>query len=261
MIGCELHGRLGNHLFQIATALSLAKKLNTNVIVEPFAEAGHRGIIPTDLSGFSYSFDYGKTSFEGVGELSFEYSPLPIKDNIKLAGFFQSHKYFDDIKEELIIKYFSPSVWVKEISKKYNPSENSLGICVRRDDYLMLQQNHCVLNEDYYQEIFYDIFHQVNIKDIFVFSDDMVWCRDVFSDINARFVEEDKFVQLYLMTQIKHLILANSTFSWWGAYLNENKGKIYVPNPWFGPNKSNINTKDLFHTDWIVRNHQPSFQQ
>lgn len=265
MISCEFHGRLGNNMFQIAAAASVAKKLGVDFSVPTYTLAGHRGALPSDLQGFDYPYhyhqDYNVNEHEKIGEKDNQYTELPLKDNIKLCGFFQSYKYFDDIREDLINSYFAPAGWILEFSKKYNVSDRSVGVCVRRGDYLMLQDNHCVLNEDYYQETCNNLIAHSLVDNVFVFSDDMDWCKNVFSNIGATFVEADKFVQLYLMTQMKHLILANSTFSWWGAYLNNKGGNIYVPDPWYGPNNQHLDTSGLFYPKWIVQKHYSVFQQ
>jgi hypothetical protein len=77
----------------------------------------------------------------------------------------------------------------------------------------------------------------------------------VFGD-DVCYVSDKIGVQLFLMSKMKNLILSNSTFAWWGAYLNQNDGIIIVPDPWFGPNYSGKNTNDLYYPKWIKFNHQ-----
>jgi hypothetical protein len=255
MIHCTLHGRLGNNLFAIATGLSLAKKLNTNLTLSKTTSAGHRGYIPVDLSIFEYKFDQVDTPKldNTYNEPHLHYAPIDIQNNTVVSGVFASWKYFEDIKEELCTKYFTPSKEIMDDLKKYNISSNSLGICVRRGDFLMLQHNHCVLTIDYYQETINKYF-QNNIDSIYVFSDDFEWCKTVFGN-SVNYVEDKIGVQLFLMTKMKHLIMANSTFSWWGAYLNTNDGTIIVPDPWLGPSNDHENTNDLYYSSWIKQNH------
>jgi len=263
MISCEFHGRLGNNMFQIAVAASMAKKLNTDFSVPTYTLAGHRGSMPSDLSGFEYPYNYKSDNetkhHNKIGEKDNQYTELPLQDEIKLCGFFQSSKYFNDVRDDLINKYFNPTNWVVNVAKKYNIGSNSLGICVRRGDYLMLQHNHCVLSSDYYQAAITDLCLKHTIDSIFVFSDDLNWCKEVFDDINSTFVNEEKFVQLYMMTQMKHIILANSTFSWWGAYLNNKGGEVYFPDPWYGTNNQNIDVSGLILPSWTVMKHNIVF--
>jgi hypothetical protein len=254
MISCDFNGRLGNNLFQIATVVSLANQIGIDFILPELTHAGHRGDIPVDLSMFAYPFNRGKNEIDHeYHESSFEYGYIEPKDKLNLGGFFQSWKYFENIKELLLNKYFIPSSNVLEGLSKYIISDNSLGISVRRGDYLMLQDNHCVLDVTYYQEVL-DTYFQDNIDQIFVFSDDLDWCKSIFGP-EVNYVQDSIGVQLFLMTKMKHLILSNSTFAWWGGYLNQNSGIIVAPNPWFGPNNANINTYDLYYKNWVLHNH------
>jgi hypothetical protein len=255
MITCNFHGRLGNNLFQIATLISLADKMGVDFILPHLTHAGHRGDIPVDLSMFGYDFKRGECDVvDEYHEKVFEYVKIPYQDKLKIGGFFQSWKYFENVKEQLLTKYFIPSNDVINSLKKYQISPNSLGISIRRGDYLMLQDNHCVLSPEYYQNAL-NLYFQDNIDQIFIFSDDIEWCKDMFGP-NVHYIQESSGVQLFLMSKMKHLILSNSTFAWWGAYLNTNNGIIIAPTPWFGPTYSNKNTTDLYYNNWIQLPHK-----
>jgi hypothetical protein len=260
MVACNFNGRLGNNLFQIATIASIANQLGVEFIVPELTYAGHRGDIPVDLSIFDYKFNIGKLESPiEYNEPSFEYAKIEGTDNLNISGFFQSWKYFEDIKDLLINKYFKPSTEISNILAEYYISENSLGISVRRGDYLMLQHNHCVLTADYYQNVINTHFKD-NIDQIYIFSDDIEWCKSVFGD-QVNYVESSIGAQLFLMGKMKHLILSNSTFAWWGGYLNQTNGTIVAPTPWFGPNNEHINTNDLYYPSWIKFNHIIQQQQ
>jgi len=260
MIHCKLHGRLGNNLFNIATGLSLSKKLGTDLTIGKTTQAGHRGTIPVDLSLFDYKFNQIDTpELSNIyNEPYLHYSSIEIQDDTILSGVFGSWKYFEDIKEELYSKYFTPSKNVVNDLKKYNVSPNALGICVRRGDFLMLQSNHCVLTAEYYQEVINTYFSN-NIDSIHIFSDDFKWCKTVFGE-SVNYVEDTIGVQLFLMTKMKHLIMANSTFSWWGAYLNPNNGVIVAPDPWLGQAYDNENTSDIYYPTWVKHSHTRELQ-
>lgn len=261
MIHCELHGRLGNNLFTIATGLSLATKLNTNLTIGKTTLAGHRGSLPVDLSLFKYPFiqtDSPKTN-NIVKEQYMHFTPIDPTPDTTISGIFGSWKYFEDIKKELCNTYFTPSNEVINSLKKYDISSNSLGVCVRRGDFLMLQQNHCVLSLNYYQEVL-NIYFSENIDSIYVFSDDYEWCKQIFGE-SVFYVEDTIGTQLFLMTKMKHLIMANSTFSWWGAYLNQNNGVIIAPDPWLGPAYDHENTDDVYYPTWIKQKHTREFQE
>jgi|694.fasta_scaffold24013_11 hypothetical protein len=260
MIHCKLHGRLGNNLFTIATGLSLAKKLNTKITVGETALCGHYGIVPIDLSLFEYKFTQtDNVDLEHIyNEPTLHYTEIEPQDNITISGVFGSWKYFEDIKEELCSKYFTPSKEIIKSLKKYNISSNALGISVRRGDFLMLQHNHCVLTLEYYQTVINNFF-QNNIDSIYIFSDDIEWCKGVFGD-EVHYVNDSAGVQLFLMTKMKHLIMSNSTFAWWGAYLNQNNGIIVIPDPWLGPAYDHENTNDIYYPSWIRQKHTRVFQ-
>jgi len=254
MIGCNFNGRLGNNLFQIATVISLAKKLNVDFILPERTHAGHRGDLPVDLSMFKYNFNRGTFNAEvEYHEEVFEYREIEVIDKLRVGGFFQSWKYFEDVKDQLLTNYFTPSDKILESLNRYEISPNSVGVSVRRGDYLMLQNNHCVLGTAYYQTVF-DKYFQDNTDQVFIFSDDLDWCRSVFGS-NVIYVEDTVGVQLFLMSKMKNLILSNSTFAWWGAYLNQNNGIIVAPDPWFGPNYDNKNTADLYCKNWRKESH------
>jgi hypothetical protein len=260
MISCRLIGRLGNNLFQIANGLSLASKLNTELILPTITHAGHRGTIPVDISMFDYKFKQVENIEQDsvYNEPDIHYNKIDISDNTLVSGYFGSWKYFEDIKQELLSKYFTPSNNIREELLKYNILENSLGISIRRGDFLMLQDNHCVLSIEYYQEVL-NTYFQNNISSIYIFSDDIEWCKTVFGD-SVYYVNESVGTQLFLMSKMKHLILSNSTFAWWGAYLNQNNGIIVAPDPWLGPNHDDKNISDLYYPSWKIHKHERVFQ-
>jgi Glycosyl transferase family 11 len=251
MITCELLGRLGNHLFQTAATIQVAEQLGVDFFLPTSAKAGHHGVIPSEFHGFDYPFQIKdiKTEHE-FDQKVFQYVPIDVKDNLTLKGFYQSYQYFDNIRDSLTNKYFKFNNRVKESASKYPIMDDSLGISVRGGDYFMLQQNHNVLQRDYYQAALNNI---PSIDNILVFSDDFNWVDALFGDIKKDliYVNDDKWVQFYMMTQMKHLIMANSTFSWWGGYLNNRKGKIIIPQQWFGPANAHIDTTGLYYPQWM----------
>jgi hypothetical protein len=258
MITCTFNGRLGNNLFQTATTISIANKLNCDFVLPVTTWAGHRGHRPVDLSMFAYNFIRKENEdvnlSNSYNDPDFHYTPITVELNTRLSGFYQSWRYFEDIRQELLGTYFAPSNKVCESLAKYNITPNSLGISVRRGDYLMLQQNHCVLSTTYYQDVINTYFSN-NIDSVYIFSDDLEWCSQVFGP-DVHYVQDSIGAQLFLMSRMKHLILSNSTFAWWGAYLNTQQGTIVAPDPWFGPAYADKNTKDLYYPTWIKHKHE-----
>ena len=258
MNSCAFNGRLGNNMFQIAATLAVAKKSGDDVIFPHTTYAGHRGTRPVDLSMFGYNFPRGElpTGNTRHEEKDDNYSPIPSSKNMTLNGFYQSYQYFDDIKEDLIYKYFVPNDEIYERISTLEMSINAAGVSVRRGDYLMLQQNHCVLAEKYYNEAL-ERYCQ-HCDQLFVFSDDFEWCRQMFGK-HVVYVDGDAGSQLFLMSRMPNLVLSNSTFAWWGAYLNTQGGNIVMPDPWYGPNYDGRG-KGLYYPSWKVLKHDRKLQ-
>ena len=121
----------------------------------------------------------------------------------------------------------------------------------RRTDYLQYSDAHPVPSYEYYAEAI-EKFDSYDLG--FVFSDDIEWCMnlDLLNTGKFIFSNNSNYEDMYLMSQCKGHILANSSFSWWGAWLNDDPNKeITVPKVWFGPKLSN-DTKDLIPSDWNV---------
>jgi hypothetical protein len=252
MISCTFNGRLGNHLFPIATSLSLAKKLGEECIFPNDSYAGHRGNVKVNLSMFKYNFKRGVAHENSQYSYHEDaYKEIPLAKNTTISGFYQDYRYFDDIRDELLNKYFIPTDEISEKISKTYISPNSLGISVRRGDYLMLQNNHCVLSEKYYSDAINTYFQSAD--QLFVFSDDFNWCKQTFGN-DAIYVNDDIGTQLFMMSKMKHLILSNSTFAWWGAYLNNNNGTIIMPDPWYGPSYYG-KEKGLVYPKWTIHKH------
>jgi len=258
MISCKFMGRLGNNMFQTATTIEVAERVGSDFVLPTKSHAGHRGDINSDMSGFDYDFKFQDILLPNTfNQATFDYIPVDVKDDLELHGFYQSYKYFDNIRDKLINKYFKFKNEIVDQTSKYKITENSLGISVRRGDYIPLQHNHCVLSMKYYADAFSEI---LDVNQIFIFSDDIPWCKNNICTENEFdeivYVEGNPFVQLYMMTQMKNLILSNSTFAWWGGYLNDKKGKIIIPDPWFGPNYKDKDVSGLYIPEWLVQKHE-----
>jgi hypothetical protein len=250
-------------MYQTAATIKVAEQLNTEFVLPTKSHAGHYGDISPDFSGFSYPFKFQDVNLPNkISQPTFGYTPLDIKDDAEMHGFYQAHQYFDDIRDKLINKYFKFKDEVIEKASKYKIPANSTGISVRRGDYLQLQNNHCVLSTRYYGDSIGNIHQKYGLQDIFFFSDDIPWCRTQVATHDSgdaewvHYIEDDKWVQLYLMTQMKHLILSNSTFAWWGGYLNDKGGTIIIPDPWFGPANDHHDSSGLYCPNWVRQKHE-----
>jgi len=247
-------GGLGNLLFPLATAYSISKKNNLNLKLF----YNHTGYLHTQPSEYRnnifkhFNEIYSIDNYYIVEQKTFEhyFIDVPKNKDIFLNGYFQSEKNFLDYKYDLLEKLGPSKEKIQELLDLYPyiSEENTVSIHIRRGTYLQLQENHPCLNKDYYQNCLNEF---INHK-IFIFSDDIQFCKSEFKGSNYIFVE-NKFDldDLYLMSLCKNNIIANSTFSWWGAWLNTNKNKkVYAPKKWFGPNLQ-FNTKDIIPENWI----------
>jgi hypothetical protein len=191
---------------------------------------------------------------------SFDPDILNIKDNVYLDGFWQSEKYFIDI-EQIIRKEFTCKADTTEKNYQLSniiASTESVSVHIRRGDYVTLKQAnefHGLCKPDYYSRAVDIIAKQVDKPVFFVFSDDIAWAKcnldigyeTVFIDNN----DPDKgYEDLRLMSLCKHHIIANSSFSWWGTWLNPSPHKIVIsPLAWF--KESSQCTSDLIPSTWI----------
>ena len=111
--------------------------------------------------------------------------------------------------------------------------------------------NHYNQSLDYYEKALSKFDSK---RQVVIFSDDPQWCVEQKLFESDRFIVSsgnDPYIDLYLMSQCDDFIIANSTFSWWGAWL-ANRGKVIAPKKWFGPNNSHLNTKDLYPEHWEI---------
>lgn len=193
--------------------------------------------------------------------LQYDIKMLNPLDNKYIDGYFQTEQYFTDIRA-LILKQFALKTALSNYSKKIEnqilQSDVSISLHVRRGDYTnnTNMQIHGVCNLSYYQDaikLFYKKFDSINF---FIFSDDMNWVRENLNLKDAIYVHsEEKRIpheDIYLMSLCKHNIIANSSFSWWGAWLNKNDNKIVLaPIKWFADQKLRNEASDIIPTTWI----------
>ncbi|MEK7680924.1 MAG: alpha-1,2-fucosyltransferase [Patescibacteria group bacterium] len=182
---------------------------------------------------------------------------LKKKNNVFLNGYFQAHEYFDSIRS-ILLKDFTIKSWSSdgmEIRGQVEKARNPVALHIRRGDFVTTCKHWnglCDIN--YYQAGLSQIKKRDSDAQLFIFSDDIKWAQE-----NLMFEEQMIFVsrsglcsaeEIALMSLCKHQIIANSTFSWWGAWLNQNEQKIVVaPSRWLII--ANIDTHDLLPNEWI----------
>jgi hypothetical protein len=177
-----------------------------------------------------------------------------------LVGYWQSEKYFKSI-ESAIRKNFSFKLPMSQLNQNIAnliTKSNAVSLHVRRGDYATNASAlavHGLCTIKYYQEAIQLIAQQVKKPHFFIFSDDLLWVKgNLRINYPTTYVDHNTGAESYndmrLMSLCKHHIIANSSFSWWGAWLNTNSDKIVVrPQNWFSD--INKNTKDLLPDSWI----------
>lgn len=286
MIFTSIYGGLGNQMFQyaIGKSISTASKVdfkidtykinNSNYISRDFSLSKFN--ISAELAEISevkkfhrskyFDFIFGKLYQRNI-KLSnkifekktfhFDKEMLSISNGY-LDGYWQCFKYFEDIREILIKEFtlvdemnFENKLILNQINEL-----NSVSIHIRRGDYIKDKKNNTIYNVfgmEYYHNAIDFITNKIDTPYFFVFSDDLEWASKnlelsnaTYVDVNSKGYPEN---DLILMANCKHNIIANSTFSWWGAWLNHNPNKITIaPKRWM----STIDDlNDLYPQNWI----------
>lgn len=283
MIIVRIIGGLGNQMFQYALYKSLEERqLLTKVDILSFERYHlHNGyelerifkkIRPNyaTLEESRLLADSGldllsklKRKILGIKRTHYKESSLSFNDDIigssvemYFDGYWQSEKYFKNIesviREEFTFQPFHEERNI-EIEKKMQQS-NSVSIHIRRGDYLNNRLYAGICTEEYYSKAIRYIKNYIDNPYFFVFSDDIEWCKAHLNLINrAEYIDwnmaENSYRDMQLMSMCKHNIIANSTFSWWGAWLNDNPEKIVI-----APSRilNSVNdVVDLIPDDWL----------
>lgn len=275
MIISRLYGGLGNQMFQYAAGAALAKRLNTKLYIDSgwFNEIKGK----TNVVQRKYELNFFGIKEKNINKLttlSFKTKPPTLfiektfsyneqfnhlSGNVILDGYWQSERYFSD-QEELIRKLFvfkDALSEKKQIDAKTIESiEDSVSLHVRRGDYVSNPSTtkfHGVMPVEYYKKAIHFIVKKVEDPTFIVISDDTEWCkRNIkfpYPTIFIEHVDGKGHEDMRLMSMCHHHIIANSSFSWWGAWLNASKNKIVVaPNNWFADKK--VNTRDVIPKKW-----------
>ena len=256
IVSTKLMGGLGNRLFQIAAAYSVSLRDKKEMICDiTDTQSPHKPYtIYIDNIFRNIKFLDNFVNLKHIGEGGFHYTLIPNLDgNVKLIGHFQSEKYFINHRTELLELFEIDNETNTRLLKKYENiiNDDTCSIHVRRGDYLGLPNHHPTQPIEYYTDAIKLIGED---KHYVIFSDDIKWCKENFSFLNNKtFISGNQdYEDLYLMSMCKNNIIANSTFSWWGAWLNNNENKqVIIPSKWFGISNSHLNTNDLYCDKWI----------
>jgi len=228
MIITKIQGGLGNQMFQYAYGRYLSEKFEMKLLID-------KKFYEQNLSPKRY---FLLNYFDGI-DLDFDFDSIPkdmkifrIDDNFKFKELENLDKNFG---------YYFFGYWQSE---KY-----FIDLHIRRTDYLTSNGYHPVQTIEYYKNALNLIGDYDNL---FIFSDDIDWCKSNLNFKNMIFRENNSEIEdLFLMSYCKNNIIANSTFSWWAAWLNDNKDKkVIAPAKWFG-NEANLNEENIIPASWI----------
>jgi len=184
---------------------------------------------------------------------------------IYLDGYFQSEKYFKNWQKDIISDFSFPLLDPinEKLKKQIASTTNAVSVHIRRGDYLKSKhvfETHGVLPSTYYNKALNLLKAKYHSLTLFIFSDDIDWAKENLKadHISLVFINnnqsKDNWKDMALMSTCKHHIIANSSFSWWGAWLSKNKGDVCAPRNWFNPVKVNFNIQDFIPDSWIIIN-------
>lgn len=262
MITTFFSGRLGNLLFEIAAAESLAIDNNTDCKFDlRFGDSfstRHPKDYKDNILNKIKLFDI--TKFENdifcYREPSFNFNTINYnlnKEIFLIKGYFQSEKYFINNKNH-IINLFTNNDILNNLKFKFNNIlTNSVSIHIRRGDYLNHPNVYYIMDFEYIKNCLNYIESNKKIDNILIFSDDIYWCKQNIQDDRIKFIENQlDYEDLYLMSLCENNICSNSTFSWWASYLNKNTNKIVIfPKNWFKLT-AGINSNDIYYQNSII---------
>jgi hypothetical protein len=229
-------GGIGNMFFQIASIWTLAKDngddlclLNVQDNIDELISLRNR----KQSTNYFYFLNKFLNKNENIcNSISYthKYEPLVYKSGYEYVGYFQCEKYFNHRKNE-ILELFNPTEEFTNEVNKYQSLFGNISLHIRRTDYvgsLVLD----VVKMKYYNDAISMLPKELKIL---VFSDDIDWCRNNFAGERHVFIDEVDYISIYLMSKMKYHIIANSSFSWWGAWMSDYQDKIIIaPEQWFG---------------------------
>ena len=278
MIIVYIMGGIGNQLFQYAAGRRLAHKLNTELKLD-LCQYDFDNLHPYALNLFNIQASvatpeeierckqFSKENGFGIENTNYNFMPevLDYPDNVWLYGYWQNERYFADIadilRKELTLKYplgVSAQYWKEKIID----AECSVSLHFRHGDFIYSPINVSLSNHfavpplDYYYNCINMLKQHYRNLTLFVFSNNLQWVKEnLRSDIPIEFVEGEDLKdveELYLMSLCKHNVIPKSTFSWWGAWLNQNPDKkVFIPALIEGNTPLNTPNNKIIPDNWI----------
>ncbi len=249
MVTTHFIGRYGNQLFQAAACIALAVEHNTRFLFPDNTESGDKNYLEHLPKLSKSQCQIGSVYFEPM----FKYQPIPYGPDMCLHGFFQSEQYFANYRE-----YILDRLKLRPDYYDLKQNRNVVSIHVRRGDYLLRPDITPFLGIEYYRQAI-KRFADAGFIDFLVFSDDIPWCKENinFDNFNNCYFEYseggDEYTDMLSMAACSHNVIANSSFSWWGAWSNPNPDKIVVApdrSNWMGCTNNHYDTSTLIPSGW-----------
>ena len=261
IVTVRLQGGLGNQMFQIATTHAYAKKFNfipkfdfarCITVHQGFSSPKYKDTLFKNLISFDYTTNNFINYFK---EPNHSFNEIPYyDDNLFLDGYFQSEKYFKKNKKELQELFHLDYTKILFFLESLPKNKDITSIHIRRGDYLKFPGIHDICSLEYYK----NAMEVIGDNNFIIVSDDMDWCRENIKGKNIYYSPfTDEIEDLLLISSCKNKIIANSSFSWWGAYLDGDNylnsditSKVIAPKKWFGvsgPQEQN----DIIPSSWI----------
>ena len=269
------NGRLGNQMFQYAGLRGIAAHKNYEwMIPEPVSYGdSNYGLFDcfemSTVAKKNFGFVKGQSIQTGCFHFSQEFFDN-CPDNVNLHDYFQTEKYFENITDTIREDFTFKKEILNPCLEIIGELDSPIFIHIRRGDYVNQPNNHPVCPFSYYEKSL-ELFD--NNSPVLVFSDDLDWCRENFKDDRFLIPTENpmynylsdtndgrvnSFIPYYdlcMMSMCSGAIIANSSLSWWGAWLIENPNQpIVAPIPWFGENYGHFIMKDLIPERWVIKN-------
>ncbi len=273
-IGCN--GRLGNQMFQYASMRGIASVKGFDWVVPPenYDHTANYALFETFKMTNVQDKNIGFVEGEILKETIHCYDKNLVdscSDNTNLDGFFQTEKYFEKISDEIRSDFTFKDEYLKPCKEFIDSLDTTpIFLHIRRGDAIGKEHYHPVAPMSYYVEALKRFDEDTPC---FVFSDDLDWCKSqdlfksdkfLFNDNIERYDYQSMdgsgsmqytllpHVDLCLMSLCSGAIIVNSSFSWWGAWLQNNRGKVIASKPWFGPSASHLDTSDVVPDHWEI---------
>jgi hypothetical protein len=258
-VTCRLFGQLGNQLYQIATTLSYAWDHGAQAVFPGLVSPEYR--ISYNRERIFHRLDAqlpGQPFINLYNEKKiYHFDAIPSRPNLILSGYFQAWKYFHHHREKLLQTFAPSPVILQKLQDKYGEwlkRPNTVAVHVRTQNRSVHERGlHPFLGCSYFEKAM-DLFP--NDSEFFIFSDRTNWCKKHFQrNKKMTFVEGNDHVEdLYLMSLMNHTIMSNSSFSWWGAYLNQHRDQIIAaPSSFVDPKNSYyFDNPEFYPPNWNV---------